>query len=567
MNWRRTLWHTNAPSLRCLTPTLHATNMVSWIRAIGALLLIAIGSLLLVIASRHRRRIRRVAAPLAAIEQLTCRRTVLESVQAAELAFVVTWSGSSRGSSGNYSGELFSGLVPLVDYYRDDPKVVFVVDAKGSHCSELPALLDSIRLNGRLHCIQGPNMASREAHTILRFCADFYDHLPRAVVFVQDDPDFAAVKGGGVGTAQWFRQLEAAHRARASQERPRVASPYDVPYFIPCPCWIQREGNHALQEMNVSAVTYGHYRTVMWWLRTFVRPFNEQTEELPRRLWYPAHAQLAVTRDAIRSRSRRFYELNEALAGMPSPRKSRLVRYPGELEHECVAYKKFVGKCIKGMCMHKGLACNPREWCVQGHACTKGECPEMRRECTMTKRERSVKWVNFGPWVVDLGERPPFGKPFFSDRRPVAHGMDIAMMYERLWFTIFDPLMQERLPTHPECYTYKALLEGPVRCGRDTCPHEPAHPSLPAREACAATDRLGLTRSPAASVFTAASIDPSSSKCLAKGCLAVTDERREMLQRRGRTQDACATEECRNAVQSTDWVSANCSTIQQSGTV
>lgn len=527
------------------------------IRVIGSLLLIAIGSL--AIASRPRRRIRRVATPLAAIEQLACRRTVLESVQAAELAFVVTWSASSRGASGNYSGELYSGLDILANFYRDDPSVVFVVDAKGSNCLELPALLASMRLSGRLHCIQGPNMGSREAHTILRFCSDFYDHLPRAVVFVQDDPDFQAIKRAGVGKAKWFRQLEAAHTERASQEGLRKPLPFDEPFSIPCPCWIQREGNYTFQEINISASAFGHYRTVMWWLRTFVQPFNERTQELPRRLWYPAHAQLAVTRDAIRSRSRRFYELNEALAGMPSPRKPRLVRHPGELEHECVAYKAFKGKCINGTCIHQGQACLPGRWCIRGGTCINGRCPQIRRECTMTKRERRVKWANFGPWVVDLGERPPLSS---SDRRPAAHGMDIAMMYERLWFTIFDPLMQERLPTHPECYTHEALLEGPVRCGRDTCPHEPVHASLPAREACAATDLAGLTRSPATSIFTAASTDPASSKCLEQGCLVVTDSTRAVLTRRGRKRDACDAEWCRGAVHS-GWVSANCSTIQQ----
>ena len=74
-----------------------------------------------------------------------------------------------------------------------------------------------------------------------------------------------------------------------------------------------------------------------------------------------------------------------------------------------------------------------------------------------------------------------------------AHGMDIAQMFERLWFVIFDPLVlvrvrvrlraltltltltrfvifdplvAERMPSrHPECYTDAALAEGPVRCG------------------------------------------------------------------------------------------------------
>ena len=36
---------------------------------------------------------------------------------------------------------------------------------------------------------------------------------------------------------------------------------------------------------------------------------------------------------------------------------------------------------------------------------------------------------------MDLGAVPPRG----ADRRVAAHGMDVAQMFERLWFVIFDP--------------------------------------------------------------------------------------------------------------------------------
>ncbi len=541
---------THAPHTRSgRSPTL---RMVSSLAARVSLTL-AVAVLLFFLAASigRRRRQTTTAAELGPPPAHSCKSTVLEAVQSAKLAFVITWSSSSRGATGNYSGELFSGLVPLTEHYRDDGGVVFVVDAKGSRCSELPRGLDAMLRRGRLHCIQGPNRAAREAHTVLHFCLHFYDHMPRAAVFVQDDPDFLAIKNAGVGEDRWFRRLEAAHRGRASQPRSRAASPFDQPFSIPCPCWIQKEGNLELQETNVSELTYGHYRTVTWWMRTFVRPHNERTVPLPRRLWFPAHAQLAVTRRAVRSRSRRFYEVNEALAGLPSPRKPRSVRAAGEAERECVAWKKIRRT---GLMEHARAAGEELRRAL--HDVKQGGDAD-RRECLMTKRERRAKWANFGPWVVDLGEGP-LGA---ADRRPAAHGMDVAMMYERLWFTIFDPQMEERLPSRPECYTREALLEGPVRCGRETCPHDPPNPGL-GGEACAATDRLGLTRPPVASstLHTAAGTDPSSSKCLELGCLVATSEDvRAMLRSRGRAQDACDTEACRGAVHATDWVSARCS--------
>ena len=62
--------------------------------------------------------------------------------------------------------------------------------------------------------------------------------------------------------------------------------------------------------------------------------------------------------------------------------------------------------------------------------------PDPNQVCLQTERERSSKWANFGPYSVDLGAVPPRG----ADRRVAAHGMDVAQMFERLWFVIFDPL-------------------------------------------------------------------------------------------------------------------------------
>ena len=92
--------------------------------------------------------------------------------------------------------------------------------------------------------------------------------------------------------------------------------------------------------------------------------------------------------------------MNRALAAPAAPLKEARAREPGEEKRSCTAWK-----------------IRPRRVCLQ------------------TERERSSKWANFGPYSVDLGAVPPRG----ADRRVAAHGMDVAQMFERLWFVIFDP--------------------------------------------------------------------------------------------------------------------------------
>ena len=178
------------------------------------------------------------------MQSTKCQRSVLEAVKNSSVTFVITWSGGSRGSTAGYDGQLFSGLRQLRALV-DSPRIRVLIDAKGSDCDLLPKPLLGWARSGRVHCIEGPNMAAREAHTILRFCATFYDHLPlRGVVFLQvlllllwaesgsapdpwrgldsaacpptaqDDPNIKHLRGVGVGSKGFFNKLEHEYAAR-----------------------------------------------------------------------------------------------------------------------------------------------------------------------------------------------------------------------------------------------------------------------------------------------------------------------------------------------------------------
>ena len=95
--------------------------------------------------------------------------------------------------------------------------------------------------------------------------------------------------------------------------------------------------------------------------------------------------------------------------------------------------------------------------------CTLWRSRRGTRACVQTRRERLTKWANFGGYVVDLGPLPR-GRGV-ADHKPAAHGMALAEMYERLWFALFDPALQEATPPVAECFTEEAVRAGPIRCG------------------------------------------------------------------------------------------------------
>lgn len=326
-----------------------------------------------------------------------CKRLVLEDIARSDVTYVVTWSGGSRGATAGFTGGAFSGLRQL--RRLDSEAVRVLIDAKGSDCDLIPAPLRSWgEHTGRVHCVEGPNRGAREAHTVLRFCHDFYSHLPRrAVVFLQDDPEMKLMRAAGVGTDRFLNQLEQTYAARAgvrvgaadagsTDSRPDVSANSPRPWELsPCPCTIDHEG-------PVTEARYGHYRTVTWWARTFLAPFARNgtappvRPQVPRRLAWPRHAQFAVPRAAILGRSRAWLGLQLGLTSLPSPHKSRSPRRSAEASRECTLRR-----------VRKGV-----------------------ETCVMTRRERQTKWANFGAYVVDLGPLPTGPH---ADRRVALHGM------------------------------------------------------------------------------------------------------------------------------------------------
>lgn len=462
--------------------------------------------------------------PSPADELTRCWQAVRADIARSRLTFVITWAASSRGAGSGYQGMLFDGLRELARAYQNNSDVRVLVDAKGSACADMPPPLVAWAATGRAHCLQGANRAAREAHTVLRFAYEFYDHLPRdAVVFVQDDPDMQSLlswhrKSPGpwvewVGTTAWAAQLQAHHDERSrgvpsplSHGAPNVApdsssqhdasSPWEVQ---PCPC-------HVEQEKGLDTRSYGHARTLSWWLRTFTpaaaTAANRSRPVLPRQLAWPQHAQFAVAADAIRLRSRAFWRMNLALASPASPRKIKAPRALGECERARI---------------YHGIYTTARRPPPAQCRCSAWKKRGKGWECMQTDRERSAKWANFGPWVLDLSPPPPAPSRIVgkgktprarveaqADGRQAAHGMDLAMMWERLWFVIFDPSVEVKLPPPPlsECLTDEAVAAGVLRCGDDAPP------------GCSLSDARGSTQAPTDWRF-----GPGRRRCLSEGCV------------------------------------------------
>ena len=428
------------------------------------------------------------AAPLSHVSlthdnsTVRCWRAVLDDVAKSSLVWVVTWSAGGRGASFAWRGATATqtgGLQAIAAALLRQPTARLLLDAKGTGCLTLPAALAVWARTGRMHCIAGPNMAAREAHTILRFCLEFYDHLPRAVLFTQDDPTNDIGEGVllshvAADVAGWVHRIESDFLARAHDPHANLSGAPWAPGESSPGEWQRRVCGSRVQREALVPWRYGYWRSMHWWLRTFLRRFGRGGAPLPERLLWPHHAQFAVAGAAIRRRSRAFWRRNLALASMPSPLKPARRRQPGE-----------------ACAMHRGGRCH------------------------MTVAERRDKWRNFGPWVVDLGPRAVAQRMKAADGLVVGlHGLDLASLYERLWFLIFDPQLDEApRPPHPECFTVGALAASPVRCADGTCAE-----SAPGYDGgCAATDAIAdRTRPPPDWRFAT-----GRSRCLEPGCWAI----------------------------------------------
>lgn len=390
-----------------------------------------------------------------------CWRAAFELVASRALAVVVTWSAGSLSAAGASSGR-YPGLHNLARH-RTNPEVVALAYGKGSDCSALPPPLMAWAEAGTAICITGPNMGAREAHSILHFATTFYEHLPRAVLFAQDDAHPLSVGPTSSAVLAWAQslKLDAQARQAAGDSRGALANggggggvQLDQPWS-PSPC-----GCHPVREAFFNEEHYGGYRPIAWLLRTFFPDFGNRTQ-LPETILWPAGAQFAVSRLSIRSKPRAFWRTLLNLASPPAPLKRQVPRHPGTSDD---------------------------------------------------RQAKIAKWANFGRYVVDLGP-PKSGLPRAADNRPGINGMDFAQLCERSWFRIFDPALRVALPPHLECYSAEALARGPVRCGTGQCPSDFAR-QHPVPGGCERTDKLGKTTPPPKWRY-----QGGQNQCLADGCL------------------------------------------------
>ena len=381
---------------------------------------------------------RRMHSQLAAPSKATateCLEPVLKDVASAHLALVVTWS--AVGAAAQNGHRELDAIAMMLQRRSSTIRVRAVLAGKGSRCSSAGGMpLPRWAAKGWAHCIEGPNVGAREAHTIWSFCDDFYHHLPRTVLFVQDDPQLATLLRD-LQHGDWTTRLAESYAKRAA-EAASAADPRALEPWLPdsCACAPVREA--------FDPRVHGYYRPMLWWMRTFLLPFANRSALLPTRLVWPATAQFAMPRAAISARSREFYDLHARLTEVPAPLKRNVARNPraSEAEHSTVAAA-----------------------------------------------------ANAGPIVVDLGSDPPAGSGY-ADAHRVATGYDLAHTFERSWFAAFDPAFPEGRPAQPRCFEPDAIAQGPMRCtAAVSCPSSEAADGRH-DGGCATTDQLGLTAAP-----------------------------------------------------------------------
>ena len=193
-----------------------------------------------------------------------CARPVLEDVARVQLAVVATFSSGSLAAQRGFRELTTLGRMLLDNSQPLSVRAVTV--GKGSRCSSTNAPFARWRSNGWAHCVEGPNVGAREGHTIWAFCHDFYRHLPRAVIFVQDDPHIGTIQRDIVARANWAADLELSFARRAAMAKATSGVAGYSPWSpSPCACSQVRE--------PFSMAAYGGYRPLHWWLHSFFAPF------------------------------------------------------------------------------------------------------------------------------------------------------------------------------------------------------------------------------------------------------------------------------------------------------
>ena len=375
----------------------------------------------------------RLAAPSPSMSE--CMRPMLEDVASASLALVVTWSSAGFAASVGYR-ELHALDLMVFNRQAVLGKVRAVLFGKGSRCLDrdrMP-LSRSVSL-GHAHCIEGPNTGARESHTIWSFCYEFHRHLPRNVLFVQDDPQLGTILRD-LALPNWPSLLEESYASRKQPlTSPGVALTPPGELWRPSPCFCA-----PVRERLDASHTY--LRSMTWWMRTFLSPYNRSSAALPEQILWPATAQFMLPRVAIADRPRESFALQVQLTEVPAPLRTNVERKSGASD--------------------------------AAHAI-------------------AARNANFGQTIVDLGEQDATRST--EDKVGRLSGMGFAQLFERTWFTAFDPATPAAAPAHPECYQRKALVQSPVRCAASACLGQHYDGG------CAATDTLGGTVPPRGWMF------------------------------------------------------------------
>jgi hypothetical protein len=198
-----------------------------------------------------------------------CWLPVHADVAASIITLVVTFSSGGKAmSSGGGLGQLNRLASDLAALPGADSAIRAVLVGKGTPCDEKRMPLKAWARAGRAHCFAGPNVGTREMHSIWAFALDFYHHLPRIAVFTQDDPIAGPSRELlrlAREPAAWAAAL-AADYARRAARRGADGAAADLWRPEPCAC-------HAVTE---SIFTESQYVETMGWHGLSPRCFDFQ---------------------------------------------------------------------------------------------------------------------------------------------------------------------------------------------------------------------------------------------------------------------------------------------------
>ena len=460
-----------------------------------------------------------------------CQRAALELVASRVVALVVTWSaGSQQADRGG-----FAGLERVSSRYRGSPDVVALAYGKGSPCQRMPPPLRPWVREGSALCISGPNMGAREAHSVLHFCSFFYEHLPRAVIFMQDDPHALDLGNGRI--QDWALALKtdavarlAASRWQSGRQHPASAarslpsssgllppssSLAAAPWRpTPCPC-------HVVRETIFTEAQYGGYRPMAFLMRTFFDAFRNRTE-FPSTILWPAGAQFAAARLTVRSKPVAFWRALLGLASPAAPLKRdvpRLAKDSDKINSRNAKWANFGRAVVDLGPTRAGLQVADNRAGISGMdfaqvrplAAPHNPLPLLTAPLQARVSHSKPAQALIAPVNPSACLEATPALPYCPLAAPLQPPTTFAQACERLWFIIFDPALTVSMPPYPQCYTAEALALSPVRCGTGQCPSMPL--TRPRSGGCELTDRQGLTQPPQQWRYAG-----GRNRCMADGC-------------------------------------------------